>query len=83
MPFRTDVYKLLFGGKWENPPRGRGRLYSEADFSSQYFKSNWFVCYDKFGSGFRIRSPVRLDSVVRFSPLCFDKDTDGTLVPKT
>lgn len=82
IPFPTDVFTVLFGGKGQEVSRGRGRLYSLEDFDSKYFNSTWFVCYDKLGNGCRITFPVRLESVVRFSPITFDKSDDGTLVVK-
>ncbi len=80
--FRTDVFMLLFGGKGQETSRGKGRLYSLEDFNSEYFNSTWFVCHDKLGNGCRITFPVKLESVVRFSPVSFDKTIDGTLLPK-
>ncbi len=80
--FRTDVFTMLFGGKGREALKGKGKLYSPEDFNSEYFNSTWFVCYDKLGNGCRITFPVQLESVVRFSPLCFDKHFDGILLPK-
>ncbi len=80
--FRTDVFMLLFGGKGQDPPHGKGKLYFLDEFSSRYFDSSSFLCYDKLGNGCKVSFPVRLESAVRFSPVCYDKDSDGCLVPK-
>ena len=60
VPFRIDVFNLLFNCKSALPPTGRGKFYELGDFPSTYFPLDWFVVYDKLGNGCKIDFPVRV-----------------------
>ena len=81
--FRTDIFRLLFGGKGERANNGRGNLYQLTDFDSKYFSPGWHQCWDRLGDGCEVNFPIQLYSTIKYSPLCYSLDSNGCVVPKS
>ena len=81
--FRTDVFRLLFGGKGERANNGRGHLYQLTDFDSKYFSPGWHQYWDRLGDGCEVNFPIQLHSTIKYSPLCYCLDSNGCVVPKS
>lgn len=79
--FRIDVFQFLFHGKGNAVCGSHSFSYSEEDFSSEYFPSNWFIIHDKLGSGCKVVFPVLLFSSVKFSPVTYLM-SDTTPIPQ-
>ena len=80
--FCTAVFKLLFGGKGEVARKGRGQLYQQPDFDSEFFTTGWHQCWDRLGDGCQVVFPIQIHSHVKFSPPCYFLDNTGSPVVK-
>ena len=81
-PFRTDVFKYLFGGKGRACPHRFGLFYDFDDFNPCFFPPDWCRCYDRLGDGCRVVFPIRMYSKVRWLPASYTKDENCVLARK-
>ena len=81
-PFRTDVFKYLFGGKGRACPHRFGLFYDFDDFNPCFFPPDWCRCYDRLGDGCRVVFPIRMYSKVRWLPASYTKDENWVLACK-
>ena len=81
-PFRTDVFKYLFGGKGRACPNRFGLFYDFDDFNPCFFPPDWCRCYDRLGDGCRVVFPIRMYSKVRWLPASYTKDENCVLARK-
>ena len=77
--FRLDVFRLMFDGKGQSAPRGRGMTYTKADFPNN-FPPDWDVTFDKHGDGCAIDFPIRLYPHIKFAPVFYRKVDDSVEV---
>ena len=66
--FRIDIYNFLFDGKGSKPTSGKGLLYYQDDFHSEYFSEDWFLSYDRLGNGCCVDFPIRMQPTLKQGP---------------
>ncbi len=73
--FQFDVFRYLFSSQ-------SSYKYYESNFPEDLFPPGWLALYDRLGDGCHIDLPIEMKPRLKWSGLCFNKASDGSLLPR-